>query len=85
MDVREYPQMDNTEETVIKRKVPGNLLTVIPGVVLCIVTAAFVFLMAIGSNMLLPEEERNAIQEKLHMYEITGWLLENTDLKKGDK
>lgn len=55
---------------------PGNLLTVIPGVIICIVTVLFVFLMAIGSDMLLPKEQRDEIQEKLHLYEITAIFAE---------
>lgn len=50
----------------------GNLLTVIPGVIICILTAGFVFLLAIGSDLLLPQEERDSIQEALHLEEITS-------------
>lgn len=53
-------------------KPPGNLLTVIPGVIICILTTGLVFLLAIGSNLLLPQEERDSIQEALHLKEITS-------------
>ena len=65
-----------------KGPAPGNLLTVIPGIILCIVTVLFVFLMAIGSDLLLPQEQRDQIQEKLNLYEITEIFSEAQN--KGD-
>lgn len=64
---------------------PGNLLTVIPGVIICLVTALLVFILAIGSDLLLPQEQRDEIQEKLHLYEITAIFVPEEDRDTSNK
>lgn len=62
----------------------GNLWTIIPGIILCIFMTGMVLLIGVGTDMLLPQDQREKIEQSLHLNEIIGIFVENPNAETTD-